>query len=289
MRRCLIHLLVLTMLVPSIVGAEATMKRLSHVDDRTVSFGYNPHQVYTVDVHVGYLTQFQFSPKETIVDTGSGLDAEAVWETAQPAPYIFTIKPKIVTGDTNVVFTTRIGSSFRTYMFHLRIRERDSDDADAEPMIWNVKFWYPGTRSAKKARQAATPPVRPDILDTPEDERNYDYHYSGNERLVPGIAFDNGTFTFLRFSPEHDWPLVYAVDMNTGNERLVNTRREGPDVIVEGVYAILVMRYGRKHACIFNAQRVTPKRPRAVRPVLVRSTHATGRTTPHSTGGMSDE
>jgi len=246
--------------------ADAVMKRLT-VDKRTVSFGYNPNQVYTVPVYVGYLTRIQLSPQETIVDTGSGLDAETVWETAQPAPHIFNLKPKIVTGDTNVAFTTRIGSRYRTYMFHFKIKEHKADNA-AEPMIWNVTFWYP--RSKRTAQPvAATPPKRPSILNTPESERNYEYYYSGHKRLVPGVAFDNGTFTFMRFSPDRDWPLIYVVDMQTGDERLVNTRREGPDVIVEGVYDILVLRYGQAYACIFNAARVKSKE-HAVAPILVR-------------------
>lgn len=283
------YLCMAILVMPSVLWADAPMKRLDYVDERTVSFGYSPSQVYTITVHVGYLTQLQFSDREVLVDTGSGLDAEAVWETAQPAPHLYNIKPKIVTGDTNVVFTTRQGNTYRTYMFHLKIKEYDPNDEAAEPMVWKVKFWYPQSKAKVVKAKKPVPPARPDILNTPESERNYEYYYAGNQRLVPGVAFDNGTFTFFRFSLDHDWPLIYAVDMNTGNERLVNTRREGPDVIVEGVYDILVMRYGQEHACVFNATRVTPKQSRHIKPVLVRQVPESGENVIQSDGGVKDE
>jgi len=280
------YLCVALLATPTLVRAEATMKRMVD-DERSVSFGYQPHQVYTVPVHVGYLTQFQFSQMESIVDISSGLDAEAVWETAQPAPHLYNIKPKIVTGDTNVVFTTRTGKVYRTYVFHLKIMEYDPDDATAEPMVWKVKFWYPKAKSRSRAKKKV-PPTRPDILSTPERDRNYEYYYSGNKRLVPGVAFDNGTFTFFRFSPDHDWPLIYAVDMNTGNERLVNTRREGPDVIVEGVYDILVLRYGREYACIFNSARVSTKQSHSIKPILLRQSEGSKDAKSKPNGGAKD-
>jgi len=287
-------LLASLLVLPAVVWAEAPMKRLSHIDDRTVSFGYSSNQVYKITVHVGYLTQIEFSKKENIVDIGAGFDGDQ-WQTAQSAPHIFSLKPKPISKhtfsvdtDTNLLFTTWDGKKHRTYMFHIKVKVYDPDDTSAEPMIWKVKFWYPKAKARKRAAKPV-PPTRPDILLTPEKDRNYDYYYSGNKRLVPGVAFDNGTFTFFRFSPDHDWPLIYAVDMNTGGERLVNTRREGPDVIVEGVYDILVLRYGQKYACVFNAARVTPKESRNIKPVLVRQQPSKVEAKAQPKGGESDE
>ncbi|MCA9362437.1 TrbG/VirB9 family P-type conjugative transfer protein [Candidatus Kaiserbacteria bacterium] len=245
-----------------VVHAAATPER-QLVDAKTVKYSYRHGQTYELGLTVGYLSLIEFPVAETIVEATSAADP-AVWVTSQPAPHLFTIKTVRAGGDVNFLITTHDGLQYRTYMFHITTTEViAADAADPEPMMWQVQFEAPPTPmvlAGKSKTPVAPPPKRPSLLEaTPSALRHYTYEGSGNQRLAPVVAFDNGKFTFLRFSPDRPWPVIYVSDLVTGKERLVNPRQEGPDIIVEGVYGKLVLRYGTEaHACLWNTRLVTP-------------------------------
>jgi type IV secretory pathway VirB9-like protein len=106
---------------------------------------------------------------------------------------------------------------------------------------------------------AVSLPPRPKILTScdPAPGINRAYVASGDDLLKPKAACDNGTFMRFEFDRRQRWPVPYAVDLRNRKEQLVNHRREGNALIIEGLYDLIVFRFDQAFVCVFDTTRVS--------------------------------
>ncbi|MEO7007954.1 MAG: TrbG/VirB9 family P-type conjugative transfer protein, partial [Caldimonas sp.] len=69
--------------------------------------------------------------------------------------------------------------------------------------------------------------------------------------IVPSLVFDDGRFTYLRFSGNREVPAVFNV-LADGSETLVNTRMEGDLLVVDRVSRQLMLRSGAAVVGLWN-------------------------------------
>lgn len=72
---------------------------------------------------------------------------------------------------------------------------------------------------------------------------NFEWRLSGDRAVAPAQVFDNGRQTWLQFAPGQPLPAIFE---RTGRgDRPLDFRREGPYVVLPGVWPNLILRGGR--------------------------------------------
>lgn len=77
---------------------------------------------------------------------------------------------------------------------------------------------------------------------------NFDWELSGHRAVAPVQVFDDGGKTWLQFSPQQPVPAIFA-DGAQGGRPLAYTR-EGPYVVLQGVWPALVLRGGHLRSTV---------------------------------------
>lgn len=77
-----------------------------------------------------------------------------------------------------------------------------------------------------------------------EDTGNYNFSWrlSGDREVAPVQVFDNGRQTWLQFAPGQAIPAIF--ERSPHGDRLLDYRRDGPYLVLPGVWASLVLRGG---------------------------------------------
>lgn len=228
-------------------------------DSRIRFVDYDPANVVELVAKYGRQTFVKFADDERIEDLGGG-DTEA-WEIGVTTrPNSFFIKPKGRSPNTNITVVT----NKRHYNFELQIY---SDAAPAKSkgrsykkvsdrptpanmyMIW---FRYPQEEAKNKAVVDQGRRTE-DLLKngTPGQVQNRAYTMQGSSSIAPIEAFDDQSFTYLRFAPRTDMPAVTYVTED-GKEVLPNFHVDGDMLVVHRVAGKLVLRRGDLVTCIFN-------------------------------------
>lgn len=227
----LLPLPVIALQVPQSLPSDARIKVVT----------YDPNNVVKIVGHFGYQTFIVLGQGEEIMDLGGG-DSEA-WDigVATNGNSIF-IKPKAPDPATNLTVVT----NKRHYNFDLVAYPRNSKNK-----YYMVRFRYPDEEA--KARAANGNKARTEaLLDTATGtQRHMNYWVQGADSLTPNAAWDDGTFTYLRFAANREFPAVFFA-AEDGEESLVNTHVEGDTLVVERMAKKLVLRKGNLVACIFN-------------------------------------
>lgn len=209
-------------------------------DGRVRYVAYDAANVVHINGYFGYQTFILFSEGEVITDLGSG-DNDAWSIGVIQAKNGFFIKPKGNKASTNLtVITNR-----RHYMFDLIHHEQKGGKKEAPP-YYMVRFTYPGDEAQKRASKAERERVQQHLdrqaTNTP---LNYNYWYDGSDALKPIQAWDNGTFTYLRFAPGRDFPSVFmANEEDPEIESTVNLHVEGDTLVIHKIAEMLVLRKG---------------------------------------------
>lgn len=212
-------------------------------DDRVKQVPYDPNQVYEIVGTYDYKTSIEFAPDEKVKVVSLG-DTIA-WQTVPYQNRLF-LKPVEPNAATNLTVLT----DKRTYYFTLTSARKQAG------MTFLVRFMYPSASVATGA--SAEQPKRPDRLPEPV-QRNSDYATSGDRTTTPlRRAFDDGQFTYFLFDQGVEIPSVYTVGPD-GSESIVNTRREGPYLVVERTAGRFTLRNGSAHLCVQN--NAVPYRP----------------------------
>lgn len=205
-------------------------------DDRVKQVPYDPNQVYEIVGTYGYQTSVEFASDEKVkvVPLGDSI----AWQTVPYQKRIF-LKPVEPNAATNLtVITDR-----RTYYFTLTSARKQAG------MTFLVRFVYPGASVA--AATSAEEKKQSDRSPEPAP-RNPDYATSGDRTAIPlRRAFDDGQFTYFLFHQGAEIPSVYTVAPD-GLESIVNTRREGPYLVVERTASLSTLRNGSAHLCVLN-------------------------------------
>lgn len=78
--------------------------------------------------------------------------------------------------------------------------------------------------------------------DTAYSTFHFDWRLDGDPEIMPVQVFDDGVRTWLQFPSEGAWPAVF--EAASGGWRPLSYRHEGPYMVIDGVYASLVLRGG---------------------------------------------
>jgi type IV secretion system protein VirB9 len=123
-----------------------------------------------------------------------------------------------------------------SYTFQL-----DSEVQNNKP-TYKLQFMYPQESYNQLISTVAFDP----------EKLNMKYSYTGAKDLVPLSAFDDGTFTYLKFKSEGTaLPAVYTVDEKR-QESLVNYHMQGNYMVVHTVAKAVTLRNGEKVTMVYN-------------------------------------
>lgn len=234
------------------------------LDHRMRYVDYHADQVYTITAFYGYAVTIVFDRTERVEKLSAGFgDA---WEVKNYGHYI-TVAPKDLLPATNLVVTT----DRRMYLFDLRAKAPSSPQAsmayatDVE-QIFALRFRYPDDeRIARDLNQSRIDAARRlaesnAALETarvaaqaliPAKPKNTAYRYQGAESIAPFEAWDDGTFTYLRFYAEQDLPTPFLVN-DDGTESTTNKHFDRDVMVIQRVAKRFVLRKGNAVVCIYN-------------------------------------
>lgn len=203
---------------------------------------YRPNTIFTIKAGVGIATQIEISPKEKVLDYGTGFSS--AWEIVR-RDNVFYIKPKSIDADTNMTIRT----SKRVYLLELTVaakRWKTLSQMKKRGTSYRVKFVYPSDLHTEKKRA-----LQNEFGHAEPHSKNLNYDYAAAEHsswLVPRTVYDDGRFTFIQLNegpmPSGGMPAVYGKKSIKGKEFIVNSKAKGHRITVFGIYKYLVLRHG---------------------------------------------
>lgn len=211
-------------------------------DSRIRFVDYDAANVVQIVAQYGRQTFVKFAEDEKIEDLGGG-DTKA-WDIGvTQRPNSFFIKPKALSPNTNITVVT----NKRHYNFDLQLEKKKV------PNVYMVWFRYPDDDAKATASIDRTKHVNQQLEQGAATlAQNRAYTVQGASSISPMEAYDDGSFTYLRFAPRANMPAVYYVDED-GTEKLVNFNVKDDVLVVHRVAPKLVLRRGDTLvACIFN-------------------------------------
>ncbi|MCK4140084.1 TrbG/VirB9 family P-type conjugative transfer protein [Ralstonia pseudosolanacearum] len=228
--------------IPTAILALATLPAAARVIPGSCGFDshiqcavYDPNEVYEVATAPGKAILLHLEPGETIEDAGAGMGDGKAWNVSANKNWIL-LKRAAQRPDTNLVVVT----NRRAYTFDLVTATR------GVPEAWVLKFDYPDTRarlSAEDARKRTQAMAIARVSASAAKPRNDAYAMRGHLELAPTSAWDDGTFTHLRYATARDLPRIY-VKRADGSEFLPPYHMEGDTIVVHEIAREFVARLG---------------------------------------------
>lgn len=212
----------------------------SRFDSRVKYASYNPADVVQLDTVLGIATMIELEPGERYVTHAFG-DSEA-YSFSKNENFIF-LKPRAEEANTNLILVT----DKRTYRFRLSFKEV------REGATYSLAFKYPDTR-AKAQAEAKAKANLDKAFQLKSGNANLKYSMSGDTDIAPINVWDDGFFTYLKFSANQDMPTIYMVDED-GQESLVNftvTGKSNQVLKVHKVYDKFYIRAGNRVLALYN-------------------------------------
>ncbi|MBN3856773.1 TrbG/VirB9 family P-type conjugative transfer protein [Paraburkholderia sp. Ac-20340] len=237
---------------------------------------YDANQSYRVATEAGRAVFIQFEPGEKVIDHGAGIGDTKAWSLGMTDSGAL-LKPRAQQPETNFLIVT----NRRVYAISL------ADATAAQPATWVLRFDYPDTRekaaSAQLRRQqavtaalagatgspmprASMPGGRAAFLATLQavgnpgtqvapvavaNASNMQYMMRGDHALAPTVLWDDGRFTYFKYSTTRDLPTIFT-KLPDGDEATVNYHMEGDTIVVHEVSREFVIRYGQSVLGIRN-------------------------------------
>lgn len=216
-------------------------------DYRVRQVVYDPNQVYEIVGTYGYQTSIEFAPDELVKVVSLG-DSIA-WQTVPYQNRLF-LKPV----EPNAVTNLTVITDKRTYYFKL------NSSRNRESMTYLVRFHYPNANLQLGTGTGVSSAVTHQGFDPTRVNMDYGVTKQTNGLDLKRV-FDDGQFTYFLFQEGTDIPTVYQVGAD-GTESLVNTRREGPYLVVERTADQFTLRSGKAFVCVKRgaARMVSAKR-----------------------------
>lgn len=246
------------------------------VDSRIKTLVYNPNEIYTLNLKIGFQSIIEFSIDETI----------EVISIGEPYPWKLTpierrlfIKPLQVGVRTNLTIIT----NKRVYLFDLQSdATSSSNDFD---VIHVTRFFYPQVpldqsqysfdnylsykegntvNSAARNRGLKGETIgNTDLSNAGSGEEhiavNLNYSFVGEyNEITPVEIFDDRKDTFFRFEKQDVRPKIYTIS-NTGRRKLVKQKRLGEFTVIPGVHTKFLIKDGVHQNYIYNDLKVNKK------------------------------
>lgn len=216
-------------------------------DVRVKHVNYDRSDVVRVVGHFGFVTHIELGAGETVQSVAMG-DSLA-WEVAPTGNHLF-VKPREENAVTNMTVVT--GPNNRVYNFVLTAHQsRNGASPRPNDMFFAISFRYP--EDERKAREAEAEKARAAnaLAAAPVVPKNWNYWACGSADIAPDAAFDDGRFTYLRFSANRDMPAIFE-ELADGKEALVNTNVDGDYIVIQRVLKRVILRRGPLVACLEN-------------------------------------
>lgn len=225
-----------------------SVPKAGEYDYRMKVVAYNPNDVVRLVAHDGYQLTVVFAPGEHVLKHGIYLGDPGAWAFATLDNYL-SLKPRAKGGDTDMTVLTN------RHHYTFLLRSRSSRRAlRAKDMFFQVRFQYPREQqlAAGKARRDGKRKDRlRAALNRKKPPRNWDYWAQGSQALTPDQAYDDGTFTYFRYSGNRQVPAVYVVGAD-GTESLVNWNMAGDELVVHAIAPKFILRNGNAVAAVYN-------------------------------------
>lgn len=223
-------ILALCLLVTPAPAAATVMPAPGKADPRIREVAFDPQEVVLLTGFVGYQLMIEFAPGERIENVAVG-DALAWQVTPNRRANLLFVKPLNPFAATNMTVVTDL----RRYAFEL---VTGADGAQGANLAYVVRFRYPPS-----ADEAPTPTV-PAV-------RNENYEVKGPATLMPASLFDDGRFTYFRWSERSAIPAIFVVGRD-GTENLANYGVRDGYVVVEQTSQKFILRSGPEMATVLN-------------------------------------
>ncbi|WP_321899467.1 TrbG/VirB9 family P-type conjugative transfer protein [Paraburkholderia heleia] len=235
---------------------------------------YDPDQSYRVATAAGNAVFIQFEHGEHVIDNGAGMGDKKAWSLGMNDSGAL-LKPQALQPQTNFLIVT----NRRVYAILL------ADATPAQPATWILRFDYPDTRAKASAAQlrrehevtaalgaeshgpmprepvsagGAAPTASLQVVDNPRapavvgaSASNMQYMMRGDRALAPTLLWDDGRFTYFKYSTTRDLPTIFT-KLPDGSEATANYHMEGDTVVVHEVSKEFVIRYGQSVLGIRN-------------------------------------
>lgn len=217
-------------------------------------YTYDRANQYYIDTKVGYITDFELRPGETVQKIATGNSTQWAVDLDQIAniQHVY-IKPLVYGTRTNIIVNT----NFRSY----RLVVSEGDDVE-----YFIKFSYPEEEAAEKRQnfRNALNKLRADYqqgqnaLNAAEQiNKNYSCTKNKNviEKYIPTSVFDNGQKTYIEIRKENqdNMPTLYYFDeWDKKKLQLVNYRLKGNFLEVDKVMNNIKLVYSQTAYLVFQ-------------------------------------
>jgi type IV secretion system protein VirB9 len=209
------------------------------VNDPRIGFvDYNPNDVVRITGYIGYVTLVKFEQGEEL-EPISILGFSKAWEIRK-VDNDLTIK-LVASPEQDAATNLIIRSNRRQYHFELVPGNRRgvAESPRERGLMFQVRFIYEKSDN-RSGDQAAIPPA--------DSKLNYRYSAQGETKQFPTRVWDNGTFTYLRFSNAQEIPAPFVFDEN--GESMTAFHMDGRVMVVHRVVKNLRLRTGQTVVCI---------------------------------------
>lgn len=249
----------------------------SKLDQRTRSVPYEAMEVYYIKGFYGYFTRIEFAPEET--DIIFALGDDAAWTVLSTRNNVL-LKPKAEKPDTNMTVIT----NKRSYNFVLSAEDKPipgkENAGSKSDQQFLIRFTYPREEAAAEAAKRKAEAEAYNERQRKEREEmekqleeyqigaalrsannqvvNIDYFGCGADEVLPIAAYDNKTFTFLKFAAGQDIPSFFIID-GFGDESLVNYNVQDDWIVIQRTANEFILRNGKYVGCLVNANRATSR------------------------------
>lgn len=216
-------------------------------DIRVKHVNYNGADVVKVVGHYGFVTHIELGAGESVQSVAMG-DSLA-WEVAPTGNHLF-VKPREPNAVTNMTVVTAPNN--RVYNFVLTAHQsRNGASPRPNDMFFAITFRYPEEERKAREAEAAKAKAANQLASTPVVPKSWNYWACGDAEIAPDSAFDDGRFTYLRFTANRDMPAIFE-ELSDGKEALVNTNVDGDWIVIQRVLKRVILRRGPLVACVEN-------------------------------------
>ena len=196
-----------------------------------LTFDYLDDSLFHVNTQVGYVTDIELKPGETVTYIAGGDTTRWMIDKSMVAnvQHIY-IKPTAKDITTNVIVNTNLHS------YRLEVSSTDHYD----PL---VTFRFHDTPKVKSVLDSGSQSSLAAIRAGKRvDGKNYDYRIKAKSTadvsLMPSEIFDDGTKTYIKMKDtnKYDLPVIYAIDpWDDKTLSMVNYRRQGDYFVIDRV------------------------------------------------------
>ena len=224
------YLLVSILMLCTISSSLSAINPRRVAEDGRIKFvKYNPDNVVRLTTQPGRVTVVELASDEQVLSKAYGKKDD--WAIVSKANTV-QLGPKSLNGNTNLVIQT----NKRLYFIDLIVTKNSG--------TYKVKYLYDAPLSKNDYLKYGE---RSWVKKQP----NYCYYGFGDKELKPVIMYDDGVFTYFRFTNHLNLPTIYSIGSD-GSEAIVASHVDNGWVIVHEISKRFNIRLGKKVLGIVN-------------------------------------